>query len=361
MNRYFNSVLIAIIALLLIRLLSLGLYPLTDTTEARYGEIARIMAETGDWITPYFDYDVPFWGKPPLSFWLSALSFKVFGVNEFAARFPSWLCSLSTLLILVRAETILGIRERFLASLLLVSTLVFYVVAGGVMTEASLVLGLVLSLVSLLQLIARPQANYRWSFCLGLGLAIGMLAKGPIALVMVGAPLVFWMLVHRQWHLITHVRCWLPAIVVFLLLSLPWYILAEQKTPGFIDYFILGEHFYRFIQPGWSGDLYGTAHREAYGTIWWFWLLAAFPSSWWVLSLLGRKLFNSQGGESSTLKLDHFDYLLLYFAFFPQVFFCFAGNILMSYVVPGVPALALFIARHAHLIFNEKSRQEALA
>ena len=53
-----------------IRLLSLGSYPLMDTTEARYGEVARKMAELGDWITPWYDVGVPFWGKPPLAFWL---------------------------------------------------------------------------------------------------------------------------------------------------------------------------------------------------------------------------------------------------------------------------------------------------
>ena len=51
----------------LLRLLSLSMYPLLDTTEARYGEMARIMVETGYWIVPQIDYGVPFWGKPPLS------------------------------------------------------------------------------------------------------------------------------------------------------------------------------------------------------------------------------------------------------------------------------------------------------
>ena len=80
-----------IVGALLMRLLSLGMYPLMDTSEARYGEMVRLMVETNDWITPYFDYDVPFWGKPPLFIWMSAISFKLFGINEFAARLPSLL------------------------------------------------------------------------------------------------------------------------------------------------------------------------------------------------------------------------------------------------------------------------------
>ena len=83
--------------MLIARLLCNAVVPLTDTTEARYGEIARLMLETGDWITPQHDYGVPFWAKPPLSTWLSAFSMKLFGVNEFAARLPSLLLGIGML------------------------------------------------------------------------------------------------------------------------------------------------------------------------------------------------------------------------------------------------------------------------
>ena len=56
-----------VVAVVALRMLTLGAYPLMDTTESRYAEIARKMLETGDWLTPQFDYGVPFWGKPPLS------------------------------------------------------------------------------------------------------------------------------------------------------------------------------------------------------------------------------------------------------------------------------------------------------
>lgn len=89
-------VLLALVAVVLMRLLTLGLYPLTDTTEARYAEVARKMVELGDWITPWYDYGVPFWAKPPLSTWLTAASFKVFGLNEFAARLPHFVLAVAT-------------------------------------------------------------------------------------------------------------------------------------------------------------------------------------------------------------------------------------------------------------------------
>ena len=86
-KEHINRILMGV---MLIRLLFLGTYPLADTTEARYGEMGRLMVETGNWITPQFEKGIPFWGKPPLSFWLTAVSFKMFGIHEFSARLPSF-------------------------------------------------------------------------------------------------------------------------------------------------------------------------------------------------------------------------------------------------------------------------------
>ena len=71
-------------------------YPLGSTTEPRYAEIARKMLETGNWVTPWFDHGVPFWGKPPLSFWGSAATMAVLGVNEFAVRLAPFLAAVGT-------------------------------------------------------------------------------------------------------------------------------------------------------------------------------------------------------------------------------------------------------------------------
>ena len=90
---------ISVIVLLIFRLLLTVTIPLLDKTEARYAEISRIMQETKQWIVLQIDYDFPFWAKPPLSTWLSAGSFELFGINEFAARFPSFL--LSVILIII--------------------------------------------------------------------------------------------------------------------------------------------------------------------------------------------------------------------------------------------------------------------
>lgn len=129
-----------ILATIVIRLFTLGAYPLADKTESRYAEIARKMAETGDWITPQIDYGVPFWGKPPLSTWLTAASVKLFIINEFSARFPSFiLIFLASYLVyfLVKNK---GFNYALIAVMILVTTAGFFVSSGAVMTDPALVL-----------------------------------------------------------------------------------------------------------------------------------------------------------------------------------------------------------------------------
>src|SRR5260221_550428 len=87
-------VLAALLLLITFRALSLGLYPLSDNTESRYAEIARRMASSGDWITPRIADNTVFWGKPPLSSWLSAASIQLLGASEWAVRLPSVLLAL---------------------------------------------------------------------------------------------------------------------------------------------------------------------------------------------------------------------------------------------------------------------------
>ena len=134
----------------LARLLTLGLYPLTDTTEARYGEVARKMAELGNWVTPMYDYGVPFWAKPPLTTWLSAISIQWFGVNEFAARLPYFLLALLIAWLVwdwvARSARPRARREAMLTVALMSGTMLYLIASAAVMTDLALVLGTTLAM-----------------------------------------------------------------------------------------------------------------------------------------------------------------------------------------------------------------------
>src|SRR5690606_2259882 len=137
--------------LLASRFITMTLLPMSDTTEPRYAEIARLMLESGDWITPWLEPGIPFWGKPPLSFWLQALSMRLLGVGDFAARLPAWIAVLGTLVLAGKLASHLGGARLATRTVLILATMALtWVAAGAVMTDAFLAFGTTLGVVSYL-------------------------------------------------------------------------------------------------------------------------------------------------------------------------------------------------------------------
>ena len=335
-----------ICAILLIRIFSLGAYPLFDTTEARYGEIARIMYETQNWVTPQIDYNIPFWGKPPLHTWLSAVSFEAFGVSEFTARLPHFLVGLIALYLTFNfVRNLFDSRTGLVAALILASTLGFIVAIGMVMTEASLLLSMALAMVSYWYCYIHRDRKLNGHLFF-VALAIGMLAKGPVAIVIIGIALVLWTMVNRNLLSALKVLPWPSGLLLFLSLTLPWYVWAEQRTPGFLNYFIIGEHFSRFLESGWQGDLYGSAHDEPKGMIWPFWLAAAFPWSFVFIIVAAKQWLGDRKMPKQEASNEPFQSYLICWIVAPMVLFTFAGNVLPIYVLPGFIALAVYIAAY---------------
>ncbi|WED27197.1 glycosyltransferase family 39 protein [Vibrio sp. DW001] len=330
---------------MLLRLISLSTYPLMDTTEARYGEMARLMVETGNWLTPQFDYGVPFWGKPPLFTWMSAVGINVFGLSEFAVRFPHWLAGLFTVSLIALFAKKSGLNA-LVAATVLATCGIFSIAAGAVMTDMALTLSMTMTMLGFYYCwLDQSDKAKTWGYLFFVGLACGLLAKGPVAIVITGIAVFPWLVLQhgfigafiefkRRFPLVT-------GIVLMLAIALPWYFLAELATPGFIDYFIVGEHFKRFFVSGWEGDLYGSAHDQPRGMIWLFWLESALPWSVVLPILLWVRRKNESPIHASHKGLTSFLFLWL---LSPLILFTMAGNILPAYILPGVPALGLLVA-----------------
>lgn len=335
---------LVIVVVIAVRLATLGAYPLMDSTESRYAEIARKMLETGNWLTPQFDYGVPFWGKPPLSTWLSAASMGAIGVGEFAARLPSLLLILACGIPIAFHASLRGGRDLALWTLaLFASTALVFIAAGAVMTDPALVLGTTVSMTGFWLALRGHDRMRTASACAFFGgLAIGLLAKGPIAAVLTFLPLGAFTLIARCWRDAWTRLPWIAGVVVTAALVVPWYWAAERATPGFLDYFIVGEHWKRFVEPGWTGDLYGAAHAHRRGLIWLYWIAAALPWSALALAWLARA-FARRRADAGILVSDPWRLYLLLWTVAPMVFFTVSGNILATYVLPGLPAFALLV------------------
>jgi len=338
-------------------------FPLQDTTEARYAEMARIMAETGDWITPYFDYNVPFWGKPPLVFWLEALSIKLFGVNDFAPRLPSLLFTLATAgLIYHFMRKTKDQESAFWAVTIYFTTLLVFLLSGAVILDPVFTFTTTLAYISFV-MVLKDRETY-WGYLFFVAIALGLLSKGPLILVLVAGTIGLWLLFSLKRWRVFKLYPWVTGILLMLVITLPWYIMAELKTPGFLDYFIIGEHFKRFIDPGWSGDLYGVAHKRAHGMIWVDWLIVSLPWGVIAIFLTLKTVMNARSLKPVKTYLQNEEYsFYLLWALFPMLFFSLSGNVLATYVLPGLPALAIILAIHFQkrpFFTNEKALHRTL-
>lgn len=176
-----------------------------------------------------------------------------------------------------------------------------------------------------------------------LGATVGLLAKGPVSVILWGVPILVWLVLTGRVGVAWQRLAWLRGAAMVLVLSLPWYLLAESRSPGFLEYFIVGEHWKRFVTPGWTGDLYGSAHSFPRGSIWVFALGAIAP---WPLLLPALIAARRAGPHADAIGSDSggANYLLLW-ALTPCLFFTLAGNILWTYVLPALPAFALLAGR----------------
>lgn len=356
-REYSKKLLWILLAMLLLRLVAMWLVPLTDTTEARYAEIARKMLETHNWVTPQYDYGVPFWAKPPLSTWASAISMKLFGVNEFASRLPSLLCCLGLLFFMYSWLKEHKNNIALLSVVILSTSILFFGSAGMVMTDPYLIFSSTLAMVSFWKAVVTNKAKI-WGYVFFVSLAIGLLAKGPLILVLVGLPTGIWTLLNRQLNPVWLRLPWVTGLFLTIILAAPWYYIAEQHTPGFLRYFIVGEHFSRFLISGWKGDMYGHAHSEPLGMIWLFLALGFIP---WI-GLVARLLIKNRSTLNwrPLLEDSWLNYLLLW-SIMPIIFFSFAHNIISPYALPAMPASAILMAEffvcmnNKHYQFNKNT------
>ena len=327
---------------LLIRLITLGFYPLIDPTESRYAEMARKMLETGVWVTPQIGYNVPFWGKPPLAVWLNAFSLGIFGINEFASRFSALLLCVATIwmvhrLTKARPEQPIG----FTAPAILSGMVLFFVMAGSVAMDQCLTMGVTLALVSFWLALHTTKSYYGYLFFIGL--SIGLMSKGPIAVVLVGIPVGLWTLIRNEWGAVWRKLPWIKGSLLMLAISVPWYLVAEYRTPGFLEYFFIGEHWKRFTEKGWHGDLYGGGRAHPLGSIWIYWLVSALPWSPIFLSVVSLALWRKKACDLLACK-DGWRLYCLLWMLSPLLFFTLAANAIWTYVMPGLPGCALLLA-----------------
>jgi len=328
----------------LVRLVSLGTPALIDSTEGRYGATALQMLASGDWVTPQIpleqDFE-PYLGKPPLHFWAMAASLGVFGADEWAARLPSFLAALAMVWTTVAfAAHRFGAITGWLSGLILATSALYFLLGGAVNVDVTLAACVNLAVVACCR-VAEPQPRQQrlWGLLFFASLGLGFLTKGPIAIALTGLVGIAHLLVYRDKRVVTGLP-WLLGPLLFLAITAPWFVVAEQRNPGFLRYFFVNENLLRFTETDY-GDRYGSGREHPLGSSWLFLLAGTLP--WNVVPLVVLCTARYRSAAKAALRSDN-SFLLLW-AVAPAALFTLAPQFTPNYLLPGFGAFAIFTAR----------------
>jgi 4-amino-4-deoxy-L-arabinose transferase-like glycosyltransferase len=315
----------------------LGASGLLGADEPRYAQVAREMLDRSDWVTPTLQ-GKPWLEKPVLYYWQAMLSFRVAGVSDQAARLPAAFDA--TLLI----AAIYWFLRRFRPGSELDGALITASCAGVIGFAHAAATDMPLAVCFSIALLAwygwYESRRHTYLAVFYFFLALGTLAKGPVAPALAAVIIFLFVAAKRDWRAIPR-TLWIPGIALYLAVMLPWYIAVQVRNPEFFRVFILEHNLGRF-----SHDVYH--HRQPF---WFFlpvFLLAVMP---WTLALIlavveRARLIWSEGREAFSSPEDSWPLFLLIWMLVPILFFSASQSKLPGYILPAVPAGALLAGEY---------------
>lgn len=335
---------IALLAALL-ALAWLGGRGIWDPDEGRYTNVALNMLDTGDWLNPHRNHEVGHWTKPPLTYWAIASSVGLLGHTPFAARLPSALAYLLVAWLAWRTARRLVPGGEAIAALAYATMLLPFASSQLITTDPFLAACQALAMHGFVEARFGERAHpRRWIALMWAGFGLAFLTKGPPALLPLPAVVAFDLLASpRGRHRLFDVA----GLLVFALLSAPWYIAVIHGNPGLLQYFI-GDEVYNRI----ATDEFGR-HGEWYG-----WLQVYLPtllvgSLPWTPMLLrwarGLPASLRAWRNRAARDADRASLLLALWVLLPLGVFCVARSRLPLYLLPLFLPLSLLVARQWRL------------
>ena len=349
---------------------NLGGTGLIDETEPLFAEAARQMTVTGDWITPYFN-GVTRFDKPPLIYWLMAIAYSTFGVNEFAARLPSALAGLAlTSMSFYTLRHFGGWRLRKNASGLpeqgkeiqssndaalsqwqswLVACLGSAMLALNPITlffgrtgYSDMLLSLCFggALLAFFVGYAQPeqrQIQARWYLAFYVLMAFAVLTKGPVGVVLPGLIIVAFLLYVGKAKEVLQEMQVVRGALIFLIISVPWFILVTLRNSDYVSSFFGVHNFERFTNV--------VNHHQ--GPIYFHLLIVLIGFAPWSIGLPSAianiKIFQRQNWQQLPRKA-HLGLFALFWFTIVLGFFTIAVTKYFSYTLPLMPAAAILLA-----------------
>jgi len=347
-------------ACVLFHILGTWSLPLIDRDEPRFAEASREMIERGNYIVPYFNNQLRL-DKPPLTYWAQVASYHIFGENDFAARFPSAIAAtLTAILIFAWGRRIGGEKLGWSAAIIFTLSLQTFVHAKAAAADMWLVLFVTLASWAGYELFQSPTLNQGaavsrppWAIWKSpflvfyLALALGFLAKGPIAwtpLLTVGVVIIYT----RDWQLLRRFK-FARGILLTLVVVALWGIPALIQTRG--EFFTVGIGRHVVGRSFMTLEGHGASSVGMYALLLPFYFVTVFISFFpWSIKLpwLIRKLWRNReaGVDAPGYSGSPLDAYLLSGIAIIFVIFTLVSTKLPHYTLPAFPLLALLLARH---------------
>jgi dolichol-phosphate mannosyltransferase len=310
--------------------------PLLEPEEARYAEIPRQMLAEGRFAEPVL-HGVPYYQKPPLFYWLVMLCYAAFGPHDWAARLvPATAGVLTVLVTYLWGRRSVGTGTGLVGALLLCLSARYVYSARMLTLDGLLCLWVVLGLAS--GHFALRENRWRWWAVSALACGLGVLTKGPVALVLVTLPLLLLQFFDRRVR--AHgVRGWLGYFGLALGLAGGWYVAMAVHQPEAAREFLWEHHFLRFVAP--------LDHAQPL----WFYLPGIFLGLMpWSLLLWPLGKFVLRKARRTAARRPQALGVFLLASLWCLVFFSIAGCKRAGYVLPALPPLALALGFYLNLL-----------
>lgn len=325
--------LVAFISVIII-FFNLGGLPLLDPDEPVYAETPKEMIAFDDYVSPRI-YGEYWYDKPPMYYWLVAGSFKLFGVSEFAARFPSaFLGVICVLSVYLLARNLFSRDAAFAGALVLATSIEYFYLAKAAVTDITLLLCLTVSLLCFIQ----KRYYYMYFFA---GLAT--VTKGPIGLLFPGGIIFLYLLATRSLGQVKNMKI-ISGTILYALVAVPWYgVMYGLHGSEFIDTFLGFHNLTRFTAP---------EHPE--GVLWYYFipvlLLGFFPWTGVLVQSVWASLTDSRSKEQRELLF------LNIWAWFIFLFFTVSRTKLVSYILPMYPPLAMIAGWYIARLWQRRAK-----
>lgn len=321
--------------------------PLFDTDEPRYAQAAREMMQRNDWVLPTFNGQ-PRYAKPAMFYWLLILAYKVFGVNEFAARFWSGVAGVFVAFTIFFAlRPTFGLNAALVASLCWLTSLGALIFSHAAITDMVLTAFMTGTIVSLWTGLQKGKPS--WFFLASVLAGAAVLTKGPVGLalpILILTAAVPFARVSIPFNLSRLIVLGLGCFLTFLVVVLPWYVAVSVKTGGeFLRQFLFVENVKRYAE---SGNLPLWLHLFYFPVTL---ICLGFPWSAFGVWMLGSTpgLTKEQKQWVAVLKV---------WALLPVLVFTFSRTKNPQYVLLSIPALtslaALLISAPTETALGEK-------